>query len=390
MTLALIGPGILCVFSLAFLWAWVIDRRRDYLVLLAAAPVLFAIGVLVQVFLRPEQVPANAMLSGVFYTLAVQVAAEAVLRRSAKRLGWAWHLCAFAAVMGGLWYFAYVAPNLLVRVYLQNFGYGLILLVASLHLTHLMRGRSVDRVLFWVLFVFGLHFFPRTILTIGLEAPGDLRAFQGSLFWQALHLSLAVLGAALATALLAAALSDVIDDLRRERDSDGLTGLLNRRAFEQRALAVFAGSGGAPCALIVCDVDHFKRVNDGYGHAAGDEVLRAFGKLLRRITRENDPVARIGGEEFAILLTGASREAGRALAERARTGLSELAFSFTPAGPAVTASFGVAIWRPGDTLPGLFARADRRLYRAKAAGRNRSIAVDPAGMPAPNQRLSGG
>ena len=381
--MALIGPAVLCVFSLAFLWAWVIERRRHYLLLLAAAPALFAIAVAIQVFFWPPYVPANALLSGLFYTLAVQIAAEGVLRRSGKRLGRAWHLCAFAAVMGGLWFYSYVTPNLLIRVYLQNFGYGLVLLVASLQLAPLMRGRPVDRVLFWVLFVFGLHFFPRTILTIGVEAPGDVRIFQDSLFWQAMHLSLAVLGAALATALLAATLSDVIDDLRRERDSDGLTGLLNRRAFEQRAGAVLAATGDAPCALLVCDLDHFKRINDSHGHGAGDEVLSAFGRLLRRVSRENDLVGRIGGEEFAILLPGAAEAAGQGLAERARSGLSGLVVSFAPSGGAVTASFGIAERQPGDTFSELFTRADRRLYLAKAGGRDRAVADDAAASRAP-------
>ena len=147
--MALIGPGILCVFGLAFLWAGIIEKKRHYLLLLAAAPMLFALGVIVQVFAWPAGVGPSALLSGLFYTLAVLLAAEAIVRRSGKRFGLPLDLAFLAAIMGGLWYFLYVSPNLLVRVYIQNFGYGLIFLVAALYLKDLMRGRCIDRVLYF-------------------------------------------------------------------------------------------------------------------------------------------------------------------------------------------------------------------------------------------------
>ena len=304
--MALIGPGILCVFGLAFLWAWLIEKKRHYLLLLAVAPILFALGVLVQVFSWPGGVGPNALLSGLFYTLAVLLAAEAIVSRSGQRFGRPLALTFLAAIMGALWYFTYIVPSLLVRVYVQNFGYGLIFLIAALHLTHLMRGRRIDRVLFWVLLAFSVHFFVRTTLTIGLSAPVGVTAFGASLFWHALHLSLAVLGAGLALAVLAAALSDVMDDLRREGETDGLTGVLNRRAFETRASSLIAAAGPIPCSLVACDLDRFKEINDRYGHAAGDDVLRTFGGFLRASIRASDLAGRIGGEEFAIA-TGLNR-----------------------------------------------------------------------------------
>jgi diguanylate cyclase (GGDEF)-like protein len=283
-----------------------------------------------------------------------------------------------AAIMGGLWYFVYIAPNVLVRVYIQNFGYGLIFLVAALRLTHLMRGRPVDRVLFWVLLAFSVHFFARTIMTIGLSAPVGANAFGASLFWHALHLSLAVLGAGLALAVLAAALSDVIDDLRREGEIDGLTGVLNRRAFENRASSRIAAAGRLPCSLVACDLDRFKEINDRYGHAAGDEVLRVFGDFLRASIRASDLAGRIGGEEFAVLLPGSTGEEAYQLAERLRVDWLDVEFDCLPAGERVTSSFGVAVVKPGDGLFELLERADTQLYQAKATGRNRTVLDDAA------------
>src|SRR5690606_34867926 len=117
----------------------------------------------------------------------------------------------------------------------------LVLTATALRLRRLAGGRMVDRILFWLLLGFGLQFFPRTLLTIGFSAPADAHAFANSAFWQTLQLSLAVLGTALALAMLAACACDIMDDLRRERDTDGLTCLLNRRAFQERVAAYLAG-----------------------------------------------------------------------------------------------------------------------------------------------------
>ncbi len=150
---------------------------------------------------------------------------------------------------------------------------------------------------------------------------------------------------------------------------DPLTGVFNRRAFFENGqqLCELATPAARPAAMMF-DVDHFKRVNDTYGHDAGDEALRAIG---RETPRDDAIVGRLGGEEFAILLKNSDLEGGRDHAECLRTRLAALSFD-TRLGPmSITCSFGVAEWQPGELVDQLLKRADAALYQAKHSGRNR-------------------
>lgn len=373
LALYMIGPGTLTVFALGFLWAWQIERRRHYLLLMAAACILFASGALTQILQLPQDVGANAVLSNFFYISSVLAVAEGLLRRSGKRMGIRVDLVLIIVFSLAIWYYFYVDRQLLARIYIQNFGFGLILLTTALRLVHLARGRSIDRALFWVLLLFAVQFFPRTVATVGLNAP-DGASLGESLFWQMLQLSLAVLGSGLALVMLTSAMTDVIEDLRRERDIDRLTGVLNRRGFESR---VTSHSANASCrvALVICDLDHFKQINDTFGHLVGDEVLREFGALLRRYCRKRDLVGRIGGEEFAIFLSDTNEEDAHAFVDRLRLAIREAEFPFPRSARMVTASFGIAVARDEDRnlFDDLLLRADRALYAAKNSGRDRIV-----------------
>ena len=373
-TLSLIGPGIIGVFGFAFLAAWSYDRRRPYLGLLAAACALFAFGASSQILYVPRDTGLNAMVSGALYTCAVIAAVEGVLIRSGRAFGLWIDLAIFAVFSVALYYFFYVDRSLLARIYVQNFGYGFLLCAAALRLSHLRSGRPVDRILFWTLFLFGLHFFPRTVFTVGVSPPVGELAFADSVFWQTLQLSLAVLGAALAMAILAAAVSDIVDDLRRERDLDHLTGLLNRRGFEAE---IEAPMRHAPegASLILCDVDHFKSINDTFGHDVGDVVLKEIGAILRRTARKGDLVGRLGGEEFAVFLPDASLADAYECAERLRQAIAKGRIPGLD-DRSITASFGVATIREAGDWTALYKMADGRLYQAKAAGRDRTIGRD--------------
>jgi diguanylate cyclase (GGDEF)-like protein len=269
-------------------------------------------------------------------------------------------------------YFFYVDRNLLVRVYIQNFGYGLVLLAAALRLGATPHKKRVDRILFWVLLVFALHFFPRTLLTIGVSPPIGERPFANSVFWQTLQLSIAVLGVSLALAIFAAAFADLLDDARRERNTDPLTGTLNRRGFDEAATAKLTNLEG-PASLILCDVDYFKRINDVHGHDIGDAVLKKLGQILLDSVGNNDLVGRFGGEEFLVFLSAADLQGAKMCAESLRTALEGHRFPHLTGNEMVTASFGVVELRPGEPWESLFRRADTCLYAAKNTGRNRTV-----------------
>ena len=165
---------------------------------------------------------------------------------------------------------------------------------------------------------------------------------------------------------------------RTEAVIDPLTGMLNRKALGQRVLELAQQSliTAQPIGLIVADIDHFKRVNDTHGHAAGDAVLRHVAHELRKTLRAFDLLYRTGGEEFLVLLPGAGVEAAVELAEAMRAGVEAAPLG----GHRVTMSFGAAASSPGEVFDfeAVFAAADASLYEAKHGGRNRVCPPPPA------------
>lgn len=157
-----------------------------------------------------------------------------------------------------------------------------------------------------------------------------------------------------------------IDAAERQADRDPLTGLLNRRGFE-RALAARRGMRERG-ALLMVDLDHFKAVNDTHGHDEGDRVLRHAASLLCEHIRRPDLVARFGGEEFVVYLSGIGREPALQVAERMRMAVED---RIAVAGSPQTASFGVAQWPAAVPFSEVLKRADAAVYEAKSQGRNR-------------------
>nr|WP_308635093.1 GGDEF domain-containing protein [Massilia brevitalea] len=161
--------------------------------------------------------------------------------------------------------------------------------------------------------------------------------------------------------------------MKRLATLDDLTGLLNRRAFftranETRMLAIRLRK---PIALLMIDIDHFKRLNDRFGHASGDEALVLFARAAGGALREHDVLGRMGGEEFALAMPGADLDGARQAAERLRQATMAICLPSCGNGYEMTVSIGVVVIEANEDLPAALARADRALYQAKRNGRNR-------------------
>ena len=176
------------------------------------------------------------------------------------------------------------------------------------------------------------------------------------------------------------ALERTLEDLRREATTDGLTGIANRRYFDM-ALQTMSGdamNSGDDLSLLLIDIDHFKMVNDTWGHATGDAVIQLVAATLAQNVKGQDCAARYGGEEFAVILPATSIEAAMHVAENIRTALARKLFAPRDVEEtvcAVTVSIGVACYDPGEPLAQLIQRADAALYQAKKTGRDRVVSA---------------
>ena len=212
----------------------------------------------------------------------------------------------------------------------------------------------------------------------------QVAALNGELAGRVLDLHRANLDLEAALAQLEATKQELLalnDALERQATTDALTGLKNRIAFQNSILEMIALAErqGSTLSLLLVDVDHFKRVNDQRGHQEGDRVLKAVAAALDASVRDQDIVARFGGEEFAVLLPHTDLDAATVVAETLRCACHDAA----PIEPKLTVSIGVATFAGGDTEVTLIGRADEALYAAKAQGRNRvTVARAPsAGKP---------
>jgi diguanylate cyclase (GGDEF)-like protein len=233
------------------------------------------------------------------------------------------------------------------------------------------RGHRIDTVLAGI---FAIQAMLTSVRVIQPYLPGaellTLDTFTGSQFMASMQTINTLFAIVLGLALFARYSTNLVMRLNRLAETDPLTGLLNRRAFETKVDLLRAAAAPLPTGLIICDIDHFKRVNDTHGHHVGDTVLQAVARLLQDEAGEASLCARLGGEEFCIVLPETNSEMTRLAATRLRVAIETQKIVSSDRGLELTASFGYCQLAPEDDFRTAMASVDAAVYQAKADGRN--------------------
>jgi diguanylate cyclase (GGDEF)-like protein len=373
-------PAILLIlFALLITGLWLADRERNrHMALIAGGFTGYSFAMFVQVASLPPEPPFNAVSSALLYSIGMALLGAGMMQRS-KLTGFALPLGLMGlALVAMVAWFAYVHDDLVMRIYCINFSLGAMAAYGVWRLRASIDGTFGDRTMFWVLVGLTAQFFLRPLLTAGSIGNPDPTEFGNTLFWMVTSYAVALFSVIVGVAVIMVSAADTLAIFSRERDTDPLTGLNNRRGLESRAARLLAHAASQPIALIICDIDHFKAVNDRHGHAAGDVLLRLFAQTLLHAVRPDELLARLGGEEFVVLAACTDAQGGFVLAERIRRAIADADFGGLGHDLTITCSLGVVEIGPGESLWQAVRRADKLLYGAKHAGRNRTHTDDLA------------
>jgi len=383
--ISLLNPAITLTLAAAFLVLFLYRRDRIHLALVVAAYIGSTSGFLLQNFTLPGGVAATKMLSNLAFTLAVVSLSAAILLRYNRPVPWLGIGFFALGGMSGFCWFMFAQPDLTWRILTMSFAFGAISLVVALELMKIPNRGRIEGLLILLAFLSAANFFVRPLIVIAIEGPyHTATGFQTSLYWTTALLAHAIMALMTALCIFTAEALDLMRALRSESITDPLSGLLNRRGFETRALAMLGmcQKAGLPASLIIADLDRFKALNDRHGHAAGDRVIAEFASRLKAATGTRALAGRLGGEEFAVLLPMADAAAARLFTEGVRKVFSGDPIAGLPREVRVTASFGIALCAGRESLAELMRRADAALYHAKRDGRD-SVRVSYQRPPEP-------
>ncbi len=370
--LGLLTPLMALLFAVTFAVFWRAGRMKRHVLGFAIGYVLFASG-----FLATHFLPGDAFYvfhtTQALYSLGMMVYLASLCERAGQRMHLGSLFGVYVISAGVLALAVNLTDDVGPRLIIVNMGYGVMCAMGLTTLLMARRRSAIDVAIIVVVAIQAIDFVVRPNLSLMFERTIPAEAYRDSVYYSLIGLVLGVKSVVSAMVLIGATIVEWTTSLRESSERDALTGLRNRGSFEQsmRSLLPRAQTEGRPLSLVVADIDHFKQVNDIWGHQAGDHALAGFGQTIAQMVRGCDTAGRIGGEEFCIAVWNCENAPAARLADRIRLAFAALEHSDLNDDVRLTASFGVATAREGETYEQLFSRADASLYQAKSNGRNR-------------------
>lgn len=361
------------VLSLAFFMAWMNFGRKPHALTWSIA---FLAGTLqwlsvmnadafpsTETFLLAENAFSTALV-----TLGVRGHCQRTHCKLLPKNLWPIALAVYSVIVWAI----LIEPNVGVRMATVPIYAAITLFLSA---TMIIRYRERTRPAEWAaaasIFVFGVVQVADSILALMQGPTGDESVGAAYLHFNFLTLPAGYIGMSMLVMMMMA--SDISAKMKKMATTDHLTNLLNRRGFNEYGERAFSAArrAGAELSVIMTDIDRFKYINDKYGHAAGDSALVHFARLVSESRRKEDVIARVGGEEFALLLPGTNLRDAMALADQMCSKIGSSPMDMTSVGLPMTSSSGVAAISAKDkSLDDMVLRADRAMYRSKRAGRN--------------------
>lgn len=365
----LIVPSCLFLIGLAFTFCRLIFKADLFLLWIGLAYVIPSIALFAQCLMDNAQLTLAAPFTAILYLLGSWFGAYAIslkLKVSFRhKLALAISLCTIAI----LTYFSYIQPQIWVRLIILNISLGLVGFITIPYvLKKLPSSKSFDKwILIFYLISVSYSFFRAGINFIFLE-PIDQSQFTltSSVWWLLCMSANILLNILFALVISGCAVKDVIHHLNNERFQDPLTHLLNRRGFFEKNKVIDFGKSFY--FLIYFDLDHFKTINDTWGHYTGDLILKGVSEIILNNKKANDLVARFGGEEFICLISAKNERDALHQTQRLKALIEQTVFTNNKI--RITASYGLTSINNLQDIEQALHRADHLLYRAKANGRN--------------------
>nr|WP_314709291.1 GGDEF domain-containing protein [uncultured Comamonas sp.] len=371
----LVAPAAIVMLSLALFTAWYLKRDQRYLLFLGCSLACTGLSLGFQTVLDRSEIGTWSPVAGLGYLYGAWFGARALAEKygvpSHPRLSVAIGLTTLAILA----YYGLVEDDIVLRIHVLSIALGLLQVLPAPAIFKLPRKRErLEVVLYWTYVMFCIYTMLRPAIVLALGY-AELNNFVLSAYWIVTTIGSMTFCMLFTFLFLACAVQGTVSKLSDERDHDPLTELLNRRAFLEAAESLINDRRLQPIALAVGDIDHFKYINDRWGHERGDQVLKKVSVTMLSQVRHQDLVARFGGEEFVLLLVNTDVKRAEQIVARIRE-LVRSSNDAMPEGQPLTISFGITAMPLGGSLSAAIDQGDKLLYQAKGAGRDR-ICTDP-------------